>query len=72
LTAMLPNIDKTSLLVSDITSASNEQSVGAEEVNRAIQHFDASIQQNAAGAEKVASTAEELSSQAGKLQEIIG
>ncbi|QWV99299.1 MCP four helix bundle domain-containing protein [Geomonas nitrogeniifigens] len=71
LTQMLPNIQKTSELVQEITAACKEQDSGVLQINQAIQQLDQVIQQNASGAEEMASTAEELASQAEQLQSAI-
>ena len=71
LTRIVPNIQKTAELVSEINAASNEQNTGAEQINKAIQQLDQVIQQNASATEEMASTSEELSSQAEQLQETI-
>ncbi len=72
LSRLVPDIQKTSELVQEITAASREQNAGAEQINRAIQQLDQIVQQNAAMSEEVASTAEELAAQSGQLQTIIG
>ncbi len=69
---LVPDIQKTAELVEEISAASNEQNIGAEQINKAIQQLDQVIQQNAGASEEVASTAEELSSQAEQLQCAIG
>ena len=71
LTKIVPDIQKTAELVSEINAASNEQNTGAEQINKAIQQLDQVIQQNASATEEMASTCEELSGQAGQLQETI-
>ncbi|MBP7527158.1 MAG: MCP four helix bundle domain-containing protein, partial [Syntrophorhabdaceae bacterium] len=68
LTKIVPDIQKTADLVSEINAASNEQNAGANQINKAIQQLDQVIQQNASATEEMASTAEELSSQAEQLQ----
>lgn len=68
LTKMVPGIRRTAELVQEIAAASNEQNVGAEQVNKAIAQLDQVIQQNASASEEMASTSEELSSQAEQLQ----
>jgi methyl-accepting chemotaxis protein len=70
LTRIVPDIQKTAELVSEINAASNEQNSGSEQINKAIQQLDHVIQQNASVTEEMASTAEELSSQAEQLQDI--
>jgi len=68
---IVPDIQKTSQLVQEITAASKEQNVGASQINTAIQQLNSVVQQNASAAEELSSTAEELSSQAMQLQETI-
>ncbi|WKZ33816.1 MAG: methyl-accepting chemotaxis protein [Thermodesulfobacteriota bacterium] len=71
LARLVPDIQKTSELVQEITAASAEQNSGAEQINKALQQLDQVIQQNASGAEELASTSEELSSQSEQLQRTI-
>ncbi|MDA8137737.1 MAG: methyl-accepting chemotaxis protein [Desulfobacteraceae bacterium] len=71
LKSIMPDIQKTSELVQEISVASNEQNSGADQINRAIQQLDQVIQQNASASEEMASTAEELSGQAEQLQNAI-
>ncbi|MEI7606341.1 MAG: methyl-accepting chemotaxis protein, partial [Rhodospirillaceae bacterium] len=71
LTKLVPDIQRTASLVTEITSASKEQNTGAEQINVAIQQLDQVTQQNASAAEEMSSTSEELSSQAQQLQETI-
>ncbi len=71
LARLVPDIQKTSELVQEITAASGEQNSGAEQINKALQQLDKVIQQNAGAAEELASTSEELSSQAEQLQQTI-
>lgn len=68
---LVPDIQKTSELVQEISASSNEQNSGAEQINKAIQQLDQVIQQNASATEEMASTSEELSSQAQQLQDTI-
>ncbi len=72
LESIVPEIQKTAQLVQEITSASLEQSQGAEQVNNAIQQLNSVTQQNASTSEQMASSAEELSSQAKQLNEVVG
>lgn len=71
LARLVPDIQKTSELVQEITAASAEQNSGAEQINKALQQLDQVIQQNASGAEELASTSEELSGQSDQLQRSI-
>ena len=68
LAKLVPDIQKTAELVAEISAASNEQNIGAEQINKAIQQLDQVTQQNASASEEMASTSEELSSQAEQLQ----
>jgi len=65
---IVPDIQRTAELIQEINAASREQSIGVEQINKAIQQLDQVIQQNASAAEEMASTSEELSSQAEELQ----
>ncbi len=64
-----PEIKTTSSLIQNITLASEEQELGAEQINKAIQQLNEVTQQNAAASEEIATSAEELSSQAEQLLE---
>jgi methyl-accepting chemotaxis protein len=66
---LVPDIKRTAELVQEISSACNEQSSGAEQINTAIQDLDDVIQQNAAAAEQIASTAKGLSDQSDDLKD---
>jgi methyl-accepting chemotaxis protein len=71
LARLIPDIQKTSELVQEISATSKEQASGADQINAAIQQLNQVIQQNAGGAEEMSATAEELSSQAMQLQDTI-
>jgi methyl-accepting chemotaxis protein len=71
LSAIVPEIEKTSKLVQEITASSLEQNAGAEQINSALQQLNQVTQQNAASAEEMATSSEELSSQADQLKETI-
>jgi methyl-accepting chemotaxis protein len=71
LDSMVPNIQKTSDLVQEITAASEEQSTGVGQINAAVAQQNQTTQQNAASSEELAATAEEMSSQAEQLQQAI-
>jgi methyl-accepting chemotaxis protein len=59
-------------IVSEIAVASREQSVGVEQVNRAITDMDGVTQQNAALAEETSAVSHSLTEQAYKLEEAVG
>ena len=58
-------------IMSEITAASKEQSVGIEEINRAVGNMDESTQQNAALVEEAAAAAKSLQDQASHLEELV-
>lgn len=71
LTEVVPNIQKTSDLIQEITASSTEQSAGADQINNAIQNLNVVVQENATTAEEMAASAEELSNQAEVLKEAV-
>lgn len=71
LTELLPDIEKTKDLVQGISSLSEEQSIGASQVNRAVQDLDKLIQTNASSSKKMFHTAETLSSQSRNLEKSV-
>ena len=71
LTEMVPSIKKTSDLVQQITSASQEQSSGVGQINGAMGQLNQATQQNASASEELAATAEEMGSQAEQLQQLM-
>jgi methyl-accepting chemotaxis protein len=72
LTELLPRIEKTKDLVQGISAASDEQSVGAAQVNQAVQQLDRVVQQNASAAQELSATAESLSGLADELLRAVG
>ncbi|ALN75710.1 MULTISPECIES: methyl-accepting chemotaxis protein [unclassified Aureimonas] len=69
LDVLVPDIRRTAELVSEISAACREQSIGIEQINQAIQQLDQVTQTNAASANEMAATAGELSAEAGVLSE---
>ncbi|NJM14120.1 MAG: hypothetical protein HC896_00875 [Bacteroidales bacterium] len=61
---LIPEINKTSMLVQEITAASIEQNAGADQVNNAILQLNTVTQSNAAAAEELATSSEEMAGQA--------
>ena len=59
-------------LVAEINAASNEQSQGIDQINKAVSEMDKVVQQNAATAEESASAAEEMNAQAEQMKAAIG
>lgn len=72
LQAIVPEIEKTSKLVQEISAASIEQNSGADQINSSIQQLNQVTQQNASASEELATSAEELSNQSEHLRDLIG
>jgi len=66
-----PDIEKTSVLVKEISTSGKEQTMNAEQVNSALQELNHVIQQNAAVSEEVAASSEELMVQAEQLRQAV-
>ncbi len=64
LTEIVGSVKKVSDIVAEIAAASQEQSIGIEQVNKAITQLDEVTQQNAALVEEAAAAAESLDDQA--------
>jgi methyl-accepting chemotaxis protein len=58
---------KMSELVGEIAAASSEQSLGIEQLNRAVNEMDQVVQRNASNAEESASASQEMNSQAAQM-----
>ena len=71
LSKIVPDIQKTSDLVVEISAASSEQNKGVEQINKAIQQLDTVIQQNASASEEASATSENLANQAQELKDAI-
>jgi methyl-accepting chemotaxis protein len=67
----VPEIRRTAELVQEISTASIEQSSGAEEVNKAIQELDKVIQQTASSSEEISATSDALLGKAQRLEDVI-
>ncbi len=72
LEGLVPDIRKTAELVSEISAACREQSVGVEQINQAITQLDQVTQANAGASNEMAATAEQLSAEARRLLERAG
>jgi methyl-accepting chemotaxis protein len=67
---VVPNIEKTSRLVQDISTASMEQNEGSKLINNALQHLNKIIQQNTFASEELATSADKLNVQAVQLKKV--
>jgi methyl-accepting chemotaxis protein len=68
---MLPELDKTTLMVQDVAQASSEQILGVSQINNSIQQLNAVTQQSASTSEELSSRTAELVSQAQQLKQLI-
>jgi len=68
---ILPNIEKTSSLVKEITSSSIEQGNGADQINNAVQQLNNVTQQNSNASDELANRAMELAAEAEKLNNVV-
>lgn len=69
LQGLVPDIEKTSALVTEISVASRELATGSAQISLSIQQLDKVTQENTAAAEELSSSATELASQAEMLSE---
>jgi len=69
--SVVTQVKKSSDLMNEVATASDEQTNGIEQISKAIQQMDQVIQQNAANAEETASSSEELSAQAESLMDLV-
>ncbi|MDF1547801.1 MAG: methyl-accepting chemotaxis protein [Bacteroidales bacterium] len=72
LMALIPELELTTKLVVDVKEAGQQQQIGINEINNAVQQMNRISQQNAAASEEIASSSEELSSQAETLSSLSG
>lgn len=66
---LIPSIDSTAQLVTEISAASIEMNNGANQINTAITQLNETTQQNASAAEQLSSNAEEFAAQSDKFKE---
>ncbi|RFB69711.1 MULTISPECIES: methyl-accepting chemotaxis protein [unclassified Herbaspirillum] len=69
---VVASVKRVTDIVGEISSASQEQSEGIEQVNRAIAQMDETTQQNAALVEQAAAAAQSLQDQAATLTQVVG
>jgi methyl-accepting chemotaxis protein len=68
---VVANVQRVTSLVSEIANATQEQSTGLNEINKAVVSMDEVTQQNAALVEEAAASAESMDAQAHALTEIV-
>ena len=72
LQGLVPDIEKTSALVTEISVASRELATGSSQISLSIQQLDKVTQENTSASEELSSSATELASQAEMLAEAMG
>jgi methyl-accepting chemotaxis protein len=65
------SVKKVSDIIAEIAAASQEQSSGIDEVNKAVTQLDEVTQQNAALVEEAAAASKSMDDQASNLQELV-
>lgn len=68
---LVPDIQKTAMLVQEISAASAEQNTGAIQMSKAIQQLDKVTQQTASSSEEMSSMSENLAHQAEQVMDIL-
>jgi len=69
---IVSSVKKVGDIIAEIAAASQEQSAGIEEVNKAVAQMDETTQQNAALVEQAAAASESVNDQGNSLIEILG
>ena len=68
---IVPDIQKTTEMLQEISAASKEQAQGADQINQAIVQLDKVVQQNAAASEELSATAKTLNGRSEELDSIV-
>ncbi|EJN09978.1 methyl-accepting chemotaxis protein [Herbaspirillum sp. YR522] len=71
MTEVVSSVRRVTDIVAEISAASQEQSVGIDEINRAVAQMDEVTQQNAALVEEAAAAAQSMQEQARNLSEVV-
>ena len=71
LKSIFESVSQTNVLVEQIALASNEQAIGAEEINKGVSEVDSVTKQNNSTAQESAAAAEQLSQQAELLKSML-
>jgi len=68
LNSIVTSVQKVTVLINEISAASDEQAKGVEQINQAMSQMDKVTQENASNAEESAAASEELNAQAQELK----
>ncbi len=71
-TKVAASASKIGELIGEVTAASNEQSQGVEQINKAVAEMDKVVQTNASNAEESAAASEEMNAQAEQIKVYVG
>ena len=69
--ALVPDIEKTTVLIKEISAASIEQKTGAEQINMAMQNLNVITQENASSSDELTNGSVQLSSLAANLKSAV-
>ena len=70
--ALVPDIEKTTVLIKEISAASIEQKTGAEQINMAMQNLNVITQENASSSDELTNSSVHLSKLATNLKQAVG
>lgn len=68
---LVPDIEKTTMLIKEIAAASMEQKTGADQINQAMQQLNMITQENASSSDELTQSSQQLSVLAQNLQEAV-
>lgn len=69
--ALVPEMEKTTVLIKEISAASLEQKTGAEQINMAMQNLNIITQENASASDEMSDSAQHLNVLAGNLMRVV-
>jgi methyl-accepting chemotaxis protein len=69
---IVASVKRVTDIIAEIAAASQEQTTGMDQVNRAVTQMDQVVQSNASQTEELSATAESLAQQAAQLQSLVG
>ena len=70
--SLVPDIEKTTVLIKEISAASIEQKTGAEQINMAMQNLNVITQENASSSDELTNSSVVLSNLATELKQAVG
>lgn len=70
--SLVPDIEKTTILIKEIAAASMEQKTGAEQINLAMQNLNVITQENASSSDELTNVSAVLNNLSGSLKQSVG